>query len=240
MEPEPQPEEKGGGGGNNTGSRARPGSAQPRDQRRASSPRRCPPCPACSPAWLSRRLRAAAAGAAADATAAGGGDPSLCAPPPAPLGFILRRSEGPNRRQPPLAEREATPPPAPRGWGEGAGPRGAFISASGSRRYHGRAEGGEQAERKGERPSLLRQNAPTETFPKTHSNVSSLYSFFTGSQLPLRPLFQPASHRGAPCSEGTGASGASRGWPVAKGLPPRSTRERRGEQSPVAGAAAFV
>lgn len=183
MEPEPQPEEKGGGGGNNTGSRARPGSAQPRDQRRASSPRRCPPCPACSPAWLSRRLRAAAAGATADATAAGGGDPSLCAPPPAPLGFILRGSEGPNRRQPPLAEREATPPPAPRGWGEGAGPRGAFISASGSRRYHGRAEGGEQAERKGERPSLLRQNAPDRNLSK--NTFQCLFALFFFYRLPV-------------------------------------------------------
>lgn len=169
MEPELQPEEKGGGGGNNTGGTARAGSAQPRAQRWACSPRRCPPCPVCSPAWLSRRLRAAAAGAAA----VGGGSPSLCAPPPAPLGFILRGSEGPNRRQPPLAEREATPPPAPRGWGEGAGPRVGFISASGSQRYHRRARGGKQAERKGERPSLLRQNTPFQAFQKT------LLGFFT-------------------------------------------------------------
>lgn len=169
MEPELQPEEKGGGGGNNTGGTARAGSAQPRAQRWACSPRRCPPCPVCSPAWLSRRLRAAAAGAAA----VGGGGPSLCAPPPAPLGFILRGSEGPNRRQPPLAEREATPPPAPRGWGEGAGPRVGFISASGSQRYHRRARGGKQAESKGERPSLLRQNTPFQAFQKT------LLGFFT-------------------------------------------------------------
>lgn len=240
MEPEPQPKEKGGGGGNNTGSRAGSGSAQPRDQRRACSPRRCPPCPACSPAWLSRRLRAAAAGAAAVAAAApGGGSPSLCAPPPAPLGFILRGSEGPNRRQPPLAEREATPPGAAR-VGRGGGASRRLYKRIGERALPRESGGGEQAERKGERLSLLRQSTPESKLSKKTFQCLFALSFCTGSPLPLRPLFQPASQRCAPCSEGTGASGASRGWPVAKGLPPRSTREGRGERSPVAGAAAFV
>lgn len=102
-------------------------------QRWAGNPRRRrrPPCPAGSPA----RPRAAPAG----------GSPGLSAALPAPLGFILRGSEGPNRRQPPLAEDEATPPR----WGgascrlfnpfQEAGGVGGGASASG--RFH-KAKGG--------------------------------------------------------------------------------------------------
>lgn len=126
-------------------------------QRWAGSPRQpCPPCPASSPARRRRRPRAAAAGRG----------PGLSAARAAPLGVILRGSEGPNRRQPPLAEDKATPPGIAReGRGGGASCRlfnpfeedGEAVRAGASTRQR-RGWAGKSRDEK--RPSSRRKGMP--------------------------------------------------------------------------------